>query len=166
MPQNWREMRHLAAKQAELQEWRSSQCHKKGVFTYMDTQGTKIINSGKYFPHKRRKHWWVIDPKCISTWDTKQDKCSCSSNSTFERYCFLLGCMVHRNIQHIFDSLSSTKVCIMTFWSKKNMRKMQRFHKPCMRIELQGKSLKIFLMMEIISSRARWMGWDGPDWAH
>lgn len=85
----------------------------KKAFTYLYVQGTKIINSGKYFQYNRKKHWLVIAPKCISTWDTKQDKCSHSSNTTFEKYCSLLGCMVHRNIQHAFDSIARTKVCIM-----------------------------------------------------
>lgn len=128
IPQNWREMRrkHLPAEQAEVQQWGVVTARKKdGVFTYIYSQETKILNSGKYSHIQEGSIGKVVDTKCISKWDAKQRKYSPSFNTFFGRYCSLLGCALYRKIQHISYSMYSTKVCIMTFWSKKNMRKKQ-----------------------------------------
>lgn len=49
---------HLLAEQTELQQQGLVTARKKGgAFAYVYTQETKILNSGKYSPYTKSKHW-------------------------------------------------------------------------------------------------------------
>jgi len=50
--------KNLPTELAELQQWGLVTARRKdGVFTYMYTWETKSLNSRKYSPYTRRKHW-------------------------------------------------------------------------------------------------------------